>query len=172
MMQRAFLIIIMLLIMGCQLTLSDNIVSPLRGKWLTDTCSQMTGSGAELLDAWGKGIYQFYPNGALVPSIERYSDSSCTGASTVIETFYASTTPFSFQDLGEVTLQEGIQGGKIILDIDDGDAGIRIEGFYTINNDTLCLSDKINLEPFAISSSNAEGDAIDFAKCLSKISRL
>ena len=157
----------LLIVAGCRGT--NNQSSPLVGSWLTDACSQMTESNGDVLDIWGRGVYQFYANGAVVPRARLYSDSSCSGNFELLSQLDVSNTPFSFEDCGEEALEEGVDGGRLIFSIVvDGEMN-DIEGFYYLNDGVLCLSDNINLEPFAISSSSLELESIDFEKCLSRL---
>ncbi len=60
-----------------------------------------------------------------------------------------------------VTLEEGIEGGKITVNFNAEEQIMVVEGFYTINNDSLCFSDNLNFEPYIVSTSEAEYTTID-----------
>ena len=44
-----------------------------------------------------------------------------------------------------------------------------VEGYYAITDGVLCLSERINLEPFRVATSSQEGLSIDFEKCLTAV---
>lgn len=162
-----------LLIIGC--TNNDESFpnqenSSLVGEWLTDECSQVTTPVGGLLNEWRKGIYVFSSEGTVIAKYREYSDSTCSG-NYILLSVPNNEPAMEYNDLGEETLQEGIQGNRIRINFTfENQTGV-IEGFFLISDGSLCFSSNINLNPDSIALSGVENTAIDFEKCLTKLSQ-
>lgn len=160
-----------LLIAGCE----NNNESPanqansnLVGEWLTDACNQQTNPSGDVIDEWWKGIYVFSSEGTIVSKHRRYLDSTCNGSYLLL--FAPNFEPvIEYRDLGEETLQEGMQGNRIRVNFTFENQTGAIEGFYFMSNDSLCFSSNINLNADSIALSGVENTTIDYEKCLTRI---
>ena len=141
--------------------------SPLIGVWATQACTQLTDSDGMPVNIWVKGNYEFKSDGNIIFEPKGYTDSNCTTATANF--ISGSLAVVTFQDQGSTTLQEGISGYKLYINythpLGDADAN----GFYTINNDSLCFSQSFVLEPNNFGIALPEISDIDFNKCLVEI---
>ncbi len=164
-----FILVLINLLFGCQHNESKDEVSPLVGQWLTDACTQVSDLEGNPINQWAKGIYRFQSSGEIFISSRLFSDSSCSGLFEIIEPANSKLL-LTYDDLGIVTLEEGIEGGKIRVNFnDDEEIIVIVDGFYHVDGMALCFSDNLNLEPNIVSTSEAEFATIDFEKCLSKL---
>ena len=141
--------------------------SPLIGVWVTESCKQVSDTNGAPLNIWRKALYEFNDKGEVFAGGEQYSDSNCitlsnTQAPTEVN------VPVTYQDHGSLTLQEGIDGGRLLIEIGSGNQLLSIDAFYTINNNSLCFSDAFTFEALGFGISQSGTDAIDFTKCLTK----
>ena len=154
-----------LLLIGCN---GSSNKSPLLGSWVTESCKQSTNSSGEPQDIWLRGLYQFTTKGKILYDTDKYEDSDCISLKNNIITS-ENTINFTYQDSGAVVLQEGIDGGELLIEMNpEGPIlePISVKGFYTINNGTLCLSDAFTFEANRFGVSELSSDDIDFNNCL------
>ncbi len=144
----------------------QNINSPLLGAWETATCVKdpTTVNMFSTGQPWAKGTYEFMQNGDIIFTARGYSDSTCT--SSAIGLNLISSLIANFHDFGEVTLEEGISGNKINISIQNWGQPDSVDGFYTINNNTLCFSYSYIFDATGISVLLEQGPPIDFTTCL------
>lgn len=162
--------LIMLVISGCEVEQQKNSPSPLVGTWLTDACTQMTGDDGTPLEHWAQGLYTFYSSGTLAARFNQYADADCITPTLLVEDLSEpATSAISYQDLGEETLEGGIPGGKIVVRAETDSSTYEFQGYYAIDNGSLCFSHKLNFDPLSISSLDTEGTDIDFEKCLTRV---
>ena len=162
-MKKLSIIFLLILMSSCD---SNNNNTQLIGEWSTESCEQAGSPLGSYEGLWARGNYEFEITNTIKTSYRFYTDSSCTIGEIVFNP--ENTGPsLPYVDLGEVTLQEGIQGHQFNL-IYQTDVVHTFEGFYTITNSRLCFSDNINFDPFSINSSEGETTSIDFEKCLVK----
>ena len=158
----------------------DNSISSstIVGTWITERCEQDTDRNGVLLNTWSKGLYEFTPqttvilervafedHGAINFGRVTYSDSNCE-VITDIQARIALEQPVLYQDLGEVILQEGILGHEFIVVFTMPDSFRSVDGFYTLNNGSLCFSDVFLSVFHANLTFPTESTAIDFDNCL------
>ena len=143
----------------------DNANSPLLGIWETQSCQQfIDSSNNPPFEIWSKATYEFLLNGDIIFLANNYTDANCT---TIAFNTLNPVSPIAvFQDLGETTLEEGISGHKLNIEIRAPDQTISTNGFYTINNNILCFSQSYSFEPSSFGISIIERTPIDFTKCL------
>lgn len=157
--------LILLLLTGCENN-NNGDQSPLLGAWVTESCDQASDSNGAPIDLWVKGLYEFTAQDTIRFGHEGYSDSNCTILVTT------STTPsevgFStaYQDLGSQMLQEGVNGGGLLIGVSTGGEYLPIDGYYIINNNSLCFSDVFTFEALGFGISEVGLSAIDFDHCL------
>lgn len=143
----------------------NNINSPLLGKWETQSCQQLVDSSNNPpITTWSKATYEFLLDGGIMFSPNNYTDANCT---TIAFNTLSPSSPIAFfQDLGSTTLEEGIPGHKLNIEIRAPDQTISTDGFYTINNNILCFSHSYSFEPSSFGISLIERTPIDFTSCL------
>lgn len=166
-----FLLALSASISGCQQNDAGDQSLSLEGNWITNACAQATDVDDNPLDFWAKGLYEFHDHGSLVPVLRAYSDSSCTGTYEETRLTDTGTAQLSYLELGALTLEEGIDGGRFTLTIVYNDEALSTDGFYTINGNELCISGNIRLDPIGISTSQAGSTAIDFENCLIRVNQ-
>ena len=179
-MKRVTIVVLILLFSGCG---SDNEGSQslLVGAWITERCEQATDSKGVLINLWGKGLYEFTAQGTLTVGQVTYSDQgiirigqvvySDSNCETVIDTTDPAPLdqPVLYRDLGETLLQEGIAGYGLVISLTAPKSVQSTNGFYTLNNGSLCFSDNFTIEPFRFGVSPSGSSAIDFENCLVKV---
>lgn len=171
-MKKFLVVLISVITIGCQHDNSNEATSPLMGAWLTNACelNEIPESSAlkdSPLPFWGKGLYVFHVDGHISHDILAFEDSSCSGESRLLKTQVENEDLLLFSDLGQEILEEGVEGGRIMITINLDEPGT-IEGFYTINSGSLCFSDRLNFHAFFWLGREIESKAIDFENCLSK----
>jgi hypothetical protein len=147
---------------------NDSDTSPLLGGiWATESCGQAEDSNGAPVDRWAIGLYKFTIGGTIQSGHRFYSDSDCTQ---LIETQSPSDldVPVTYEDTGEQRLQEGIDGRGLTINFGQADDFITVDGFYTINEGSLCFSDAFTFEPTRFGVSEAGTDEIDFEHCLTR----
>lgn len=150
--------VIALVISGCEVEQQNDSPSPLVGTWLTDACEQMADAEGTPVEQWARGLYSFYSSGTLVARFNQYGDSGCTTATQLVDDLSEpAASPTSYRDLGEETLENGIAGGGVVIWAETDSTTYEFQGYYTVNNGSLCFSNKLNFDPLSISSSDAEG---------------
>ena len=159
--------LITLLITGCENSNNNNNNSPLLGVWVTESCVQASDSNGSPINLWLKALYEFTTQGTIRFGLEEYTDSNCVTLSNVVDPA-ESQVPISFTDQGEVLLQEGINGGGLLIEMGTGAQFVSIDAFYTINSNVLCFSDAFTFEALTFSVSQSGTDAIDFNNCLTR----
>ena len=162
-MKHLFIILTIIVFTGCDDNdnSQQNINSPLLGKWETQLCEQ---SNNLPFTTWAKATYEFFQNGDIIFSTNSYTDSNCT--TIAFNTLNPASPIAAFLDLGETTLEEGISGHKLNIEIQPPDQIISTDGFYTINNNILCFSLSYSFEPTTFGISLSEITPIDFTNCL------
>ncbi|HHI93231.1 MAG TPA: hypothetical protein ENK04_06915 [Gammaproteobacteria bacterium] len=140
--------------------------SPITGVWFTQSCIQAADSSGALIPLWVIGKYEFTTDGFIQFSPVNYDDSQCLTKSQPPTT--NTLTPPTYIDKGETTLQEGIKGYAITIIFKVPNDVFTVDTFYTINNDTLCFSNTLTVEPLKFGFSQTGGDAINFNDCLIK----
>jgi len=166
-MRYLFLLLSVIAFTGCSEdnNSKNNENSPLLGKWDTQLCEQIIdSSNTPPTTTWAKGTYEFFQNGDILFSTNSYTDSNCT--TIAFNTLNTTSSIASFLDLGETTLEEGISGNKLNIELQGPDQTISTNGFYTINNNTLCFSLSYSFEPSSFGISLSERAPIDFTDCL------
>jgi hypothetical protein len=159
--------IIGLLATGCNGN-NDTNSSPLLGVWVTESCEQASDSNGMFVNFWLKGLYEFTEHGTLLKGYEEYTDSSCEIPHDTVEP-HEDTIPITYTDQGQVVLQEGINGGELVIEMGEGTGLVSVDGFYTINSGSLCFSDAFTFEATEFGITQSGADAIDFDHCLTKL---
>jgi len=144
-----------------------NDSSPLVDTWLTQACAQGTSSSGSPVNEWFIGRYEFTASGLLIFEPDQYEDSQCVTKSES-QTIIHTGSPPSYIDVDPTILQEGIQGHMITIIFQDPSNNYSFDGFYTINNNVLCFSEKFTFEPLGFGAESSGSDAIDFNECLVK----
>ena len=158
---RILVTLLLVAIIGCQHSDSDQELSPLVGQWITESCDQVS-------NHWTKAIYEFTAQGTIRLGNELYSDSNCIVLVTALPPEESIAVPMTYQDHGPRLLQEGIDGRSISIQMGKNDQIASADAFYTINNGSLCFSDSITLEAVTFGVAQSGGDAIDFDNCLTR----
>jgi len=154
-------------ITGC--SSNNNATTPIGGEWISQTCeiiATATGLGT-VTNTWGKGTFNFTPEGELLIGFKSYADSDClTQSSEVIGTI--ANTQISYKHLGPASIQEGIEAFGLSLQPYRNGSDTEFSAFYTINNNSLCLSETFSFgNGGGISLSGDQNKlAIDFNRCL------
>jgi hypothetical protein len=168
--------IVAFLMIGCNSNENSGELSPLNGYWVTDACESVDWNNdmpayTDSNETWVKGIYEFRYGGQIRQFIQFYPDSSCTGDIELYEPTVEPGKSPTFVDLGEETLEEGIQGGRIAIDFPMMPDVLldSIEGFYTINSGSLCFSRNLHFSAMSWGITEWEETNIDFEKCLTWI---
>lgn len=159
------LAIILTMLSGCGGGDSNN-TSPLIGIWITESCEQASDNNGTLQNIWLKGLFEFTNQGKILIGNEIYSDSNCITQTN--NTPLTEVIPVTYQDHGSQTLQEGIEGGGLLIETGTGNQILSIDAFYTINNNSLCFSDVFTFEALGFGASEARTIAIDFDNCLTR----
>jgi hypothetical protein len=165
--------IVIFLMAGCNSNDNSAERSPLNGYWITDVCEHVEWNSdmpayMPSNEMWVKGIYEFKYGGQIRQFLQYYPDSSCTGDIELYEPTLEPNKYPTFADLGEETLEEGIQGGRILIDfpmIPNVLLG-SVEGFYTINSGSLCFSQNLHFNAMSWGISEVGDTNIDFEQCL------
>ena len=144
---------------------SDNRQSPLSGTWTTVSCEQASDNEQTPVNIWYKGLYEFTLYGTIRLGSRQYSDSNC---SIITDTTLPDEMeiPITYQNQGPRLLEEGIDGGGLLIEMGAGEQITSVEAFYTINDGTLCFSDAFTFEALMFGISEAGSTAIDFDHCL------
>ena len=137
------------------------------GNWKTIACEQAKDRNDVPYDSWGRGIYEFTSLGTIIFYPETYDDSQCTNK-TEIQNPISYEASVTYQDNGEVTLQEGISGHAFIMTISAQQETHEFSGFYSISNRKLCFSSIFRFDAFGFGAFSSGEDAIDFEICLTK----
>ena len=139
--------------------------SPLVGNWITESCEQMSDTNGAPMDFWVRGLYEFSAEGKIRLGMRGYSDSNCQ-----TQVQYTSPgsqdVPFSFEDLGEAFLQEGIEGRGLRVTVGSALLSFSVSGYYGIDNNRACFSEAFRFHAGRIGVSGSGADAIDFGNCL------
>ncbi len=161
-MHRLIIILCLGLLTSCKNN-NDNNLS-IVGIWKTQSCEIQSGN------IWIKGVYEFAPEGEINYERDAYVDSDCV---TLIDpSRYIYGFPYSavYQDLGEATLMEGVDGNRVSIEIiGPTNSRTAAEGFYTISINSLCLSKVFIFDADGYSINEAGEVAIDFDACLVKV---
>ena len=180
-MKGVIVILLLGVIAGCGGGDNSSNSSSIVGVWITERCEQVVDRNGVLQDTWGKGLYEFTTQATV--TLERagfevdgvikigniiYSDSNCEVITSSQAPTESEQPVVAYQDLGEEVLQEGIPGHRFVVIFAMPDSARFVNGFYTINNGSLCFSD-IFLSVFHWTLSfPTESPAIDFENCLVK----
>ncbi|MFK5914192.1 MAG: hypothetical protein QM484_07440 [Woeseiaceae bacterium] len=137
------------------------------GSWKTVACEQAKDINGNTINYWSKGVYEFSEIGTILFYSEPYNDSQCTiKADAPSPPNYGPSA--TFEDRGEVILQERINGHTFYMSMGSQQSTISLEAFYAISNQNLCFSNIFKFEPFVFGIFTSGSDSIDFEKCLSK----
>lgn len=139
--------------------------SPLVGNWITESCEQMKDANDQPLDYWVRGLYEFSPEGKIRLGLRGYSDSNCQ-AQVRYDPPSSLGIPFTFEDLGEAFLQEGIDGRGLRVTVGSALLPLEVSGYYIIDNDRVCFSEAFRFYATGAGVSEIRGGAIDFDNCL------
>ena len=152
---------------GCGGGDSDPFTSPLLGVWITELCEQAIDNNGVPVDSWVRGLYEFTVQGTIRRGSEVYSDANCV---TLVSTTAPSdlTVPFTYKDNGPELLQEGINGAALFVEFGSGDQVASVNGFYTINNGSLCFSEAFTFGVSTIGVSESGSLSINFNNCLAR----
>jgi len=137
-----------------------NTESALVGTWKTQECAAVEN------DIWLKGIFQFTSDGAILVGNEQFTDSNCISKVATQEPLSIQT--ITFEDSGNILLQEGIDGAGLKITVSSVSNTLSRNAFYTINNGVLCFSEAFTLEALGIGITEAGLSTIDFSSCLEK----
>ncbi|MBD3669550.1 MAG: hypothetical protein HUJ29_02165, partial [Gammaproteobacteria bacterium] len=135
--------------------------------WITNSCQQVPDSNENIIEYWSKGSYEFTTSNEIIFGNTTYSDSNCISEISS-QTSNVDGFGVAYQDLGEAVLQEGINGRGVSIEMGADANRITVSGYYTIINNTLCLSDAFTLEPLTFNVSPEGSKSIDFANCLGR----
>ncbi len=138
--------------------------SPLVGRWITESCEQLTDDNANLIDVWVRGIYDFSADGDIRMTMREYADSNCQKQTAGVNADTGFT--ISYEDLGEEFLQEGIDGRGLRVTYGSGLLSFSAKGFYVIDGDKACFSEAFRFDATGFGGSIGGADAIDFTSCL------
>lgn len=118
---------------------------------------------------WGKGVYEFTQENTIKTSVQFYSDSTCSTATTIFEPDNIGKS-LSYMGPDTTTRREGIENNKFSLIFSQGTLPTSFDGFYNINNDILCFSDGYIFKPFlvGINDSASSTNNINFEQCFVK----
>ena len=164
-MKYGFYLITLILISCSNDNSEQNATSPLLGKWETQACQEkIDSSTTPSLVTFSKATYEFLVNGDILFSPNSYTDSSCTIIAFI--TLSPNTGIAKFQDLGETTLEEGISGNRLNIQMQIPDETLSTNGFYTINNNILCFSHSFIFTSSSFGLTVNEIAPIDFSNCL------
>ena len=142
---------------------NDDPTSPLIGVWITESCD------IQFENIWIKGIYEFTSSGEINYERKAYEDSNCITLIDPSRYIYGFPYTATYQDLGEQTLIEGIAGNNIAIEITDiTNNKTSANGYYTIRNNTLCLSSYFIFNSSGYSVNEAGVENIDFGTCIVK----
>ncbi len=139
--------------------------SPLVGNWITESCEQMSDTNGAPMDFWVRGLYEFSAKGKIRLGMRGYSDSNCQ-----TQMQYTSPgpqdAPFTFEDLGETFLQEGIEGRGLRVSVVSVSQSLEVSAYYVIDNNKACFSEAFTFHARRTGVSESGADAIDFDNCL------
>ena len=158
------IVLSILILSGCD---NDDNNSPLLGIWQTEVCEQTTDSNNQPLDSWVKGIYEFTVQGTIRLGHYLYTDSNCSLLSISHEPTEL-PDPVTFQDKGQQLLQEGINGGSLYIEMPNPNQMQTFDGFYTINNGSLCFSEAFIFEASTFAVVPYGLVDINFNNCLTR----
>ena len=165
-MNKLVITVILTILSGCGGgTDETQPASPLIGVWITESCEQASDSNGTLVNIWLKALYEFTTQGEILIGREEYSDSNCVTHNNTVEPTTLNTS-VTYQDRGTKLLQEGIDGGGLLIEMGTGNQFVSVDAFYTINNSLLCFSDAFAFEALGFGVSESGTDAIDFNNCL------
>ena len=146
---------------------NGNEDSPLLGAWITEACEQKTDASGNSLDAWIRGLFEFTRDGRLLTRQREYTDSNCQ--------VLAGTQPASgqgsdilFEDLGETTLPDGLEGAGLRISLDGALLGSSSEGSYIIMQRQACFSYAFRFRPTGLGLSSDSAD-INYLDCLQRL---
>jgi len=146
---------------------SSNITSSLIGTWTTESCEQGTDINGSLVSIWSRGLYEFTSTGTIKKGNETYLDSNCVSLNNT-QLPSELPEPVIFNDLGELLLQEGINGGSLFIQMTFGSQTQSNTAFYTINSNSLCFSDVFAFQALTFSVYPSGSTAINFNRCLTQ----
>ena len=152
------------LLSGCGDASNNNgSSSALVGVWETKSCEQASDNNGVLQNMWVKALYEFTSQGKILLGTKQYQDANCiTLNSTTVPTEIK--VPVSYWDQGSRLLSEGINGGGLSITMQL----LTIDGFYNINNNTLCFSDAFTFGSIKFAIAEAGLTSINFSRCLIK----
>jgi len=151
---------LLLFLSACE---NNTASSPLVGNWITESCEQMRDANDAPMDVWVRGLYEFSAEGKIRLGMRGYSDSNCQTQAQNTSSG-PQGTPFNFEDLGEVFLQEGIDGRGLRVSV--GSALLSVSGYYVIDNNRACFSEVFRFHASGAGVSQSGADTIDFTNCL------
>ena len=162
MMKGLITISLLLFLSACE---NNTAISPLAGNWITESCEQADDANGKPLDFWVRGLYEFSAAGNILLGTRGYSDSNCQ-----TQVQYRPPAPldtaFTFEDLGEAFLQEGIEGRGLRVRMASASRSLEVSGYYVVDNNRACFSEAFTFHARRIGVSESGTDAIDFGNCL------
>ncbi|MCG8486350.1 MAG: hypothetical protein MI756_02680 [Chromatiales bacterium] len=148
---------------------SNTEQSPLVGQWVTESCDLLEDREADTRPLWAKGHYTFTPFQTIYYDAKIYYDSDCTVPHITVENPEAARPqPAIYQDLGETMLAEGIIGRGLFVEFNFAGDKFPVDGFFTINQDGLCLSELFTFEAVRFGTNFDGSRNIDFEACLTR----
>ena len=172
--KKIFIITLLHFIHGCASTSNEEAVA-LEGGWVSQECIAIDG-----IDLWVQSTYEFSDTGSLTRNQKGYIDSDCIqeaggfiSGATIKVTFDSSSTisvsgPITYIELGAIQLEEGINGNKVIFNIDIPPEFINIDAYYHITGNNLCFSNAFIVNDKDILFSKVAANAINFTNCLTR----
>ncbi len=162
-----FVITVILLLVGCN---GNNSKSELFGEWKTQICLFELHSLYHDTGHWEEVIYDFKYDDSIKKTQLIYTDSTCRGTPTRIESPDDATRAGNFSDLGAAQLEDGTDGGRLQLRFYSSPNESDIyNGFYSISESKICFSYLFNFGVVGISASIDGNTAIDYENCLVKM---
>lgn len=150
------------LLVACE---NNTASSPLVGNWITESCEQMRDANNQPLDYWVRGLYEFSMEGRIRLGTRGYTDSNCQ-TQVQYKPPGPQVTPFTFEDLGEAFLQEGIDGRALRVSVASPSGLFAASGYYVIDNNRACFSEVFRFYAMRTGVSESSADTIDFNNCL------
>ena len=170
-------IILLFFLYGCS---SDGETFTLKGTWRSQECIATDG-----MDLWTKGIYEFFGDASFAYSRKGYLDSDCIQEASHFVRDYRTLVTLTIGDppydgyaiipvsgridyfeLETIQLEEGLNGNKVLFNINLTNESIDIETYYYAEGNKACFSNAFLTNDKDLLFSGVADDAINFANCL------
>jgi hypothetical protein len=141
------------------------------GSWVTEQCYPLTavGTNGYAVSNWTKGEYRFTMDNRITWRFFAYDNASCLGDASLIGTSQNVAEVLYYEDLGKETLQEGLLGHRLHVQLKEGDA-VKLESTnvfaVVLDANRLCTSDYLRLSGNSIGVADVRGTQINFDECL------